>query len=155
MRGRVKWDKRMTDTKRLTSDIAIHPDLARSLDILGACILSDRLERDEELIELANSAQIVARHLAPETVIARRDVAEWFESNREALCGLLDDREALGARMAEVADPELRAILLTALYNVAVCDYQMADEEQEVLQLALAVWAPVTLEPSRLAVLDF
>ena len=145
----------MTDAKRLMTDIDIHPDLARSLDILGACILSDRLERDEELIELANSAQIVARHLAPEAVIARRDVAEWFGNSREALRALLNDREALGARMAEVTDPELRAILLTALYNVAVCDYQMADEEQEVLQLAMAVWAPLTLEPSRLAVLDF
>ena len=145
----------MTDAKRLTTDIDIHPDLARSLDILGACILSDRLERDEELIELANSAQIVARHLAPEAVIARRDVAEWFGNSREALRALLNDREALGARMAEVTDPELRAILLTALYNVAVCDYQMADEEQEVLQLAMAVWAPLTLEPARLAALDF
>ena len=145
----------MVEMERLETDIGMHPDLSRSLDILGACILSDRLERDEELIELANSAQIVARHLAPETVIARRDVVEWFESNRVSLRRLLDDHEALGARMAEVADPELRAILLTALYNVAVCDYQMADEEQEVLQLALAVWAPVTLEPARLAVLDF
>ena len=145
----------MGETERRVGGIAMHPDLTRSLDILGACILSDRLERDEELIELANSAQIIARHLAPEAVIARRDVAAWFESNRVSLRGLLDDREALGARMAEVADPELRAILLTALYNVAVCDYQLADEEQEVLQLAMAVWAPLTLEPARLAVLDF
>ena len=145
----------MTDTEQPTTDFTLHPDLVRSLDILGACILSDRLERDEELIELANSAQIVARHLAPETVVARRDVTDWFAANHKPLRELLDDREALGARMAEVTDPELRAILLTALYNVAVCDYQMADEEQEVLQLAMAVWAPLTLEPASLAALDF
>lgn len=128
--------------------------LADALDILGACVLCDRVERDEELVELAHCAQVLARHLAPEAVISRKGVRDWFAAERERLSEFACDADAMRARLSAIEDPDLRRLMLDAIYDISVCDYHLADEEGAVIAAALEVWAPIALDPGRLPRLE-
>jgi|GEM_PF-4265001 len=131
-----------------------HPIMDVILDILGVCVLTDRLERDEELIEFCGSAQRISRHVDTDLIYARRDLMSWFSTHRERLRRLVDDHEATRALLEKITDAELRRRTLVAIFSICVCDYNLADEESQYIQLALEVWKPVKLSTDCVVVLD-
>lgn len=142
------------------SDVAV-PDLSRLpapipalIDLLGACVMCDRLARDAELVEFCNAAQLLAREVYPEMILARWELRVWFHANGERLRELAGDERRLGALLEAVEDSELRQIALGALYAVTVCDYHTADEEARLLRLACRAWAPARLTSNAMAALD-
>ena len=131
-----------------------HPDIDVILDILGVCLLADKYERDEELVEFCNSAQLLGRFIAPEIVLSRQELRQWLESNKTRLCAVVGDVEAERAMLERVTDPELRRKTLVAIFAICVCDYHLADEESAFLSLAMEVWKPKAMTPDMLEVLD-
>ena len=131
-----------------------HEKMEACLDLLGLALLADRLERDSEMVEMCHSALMLARHIAPEAVLSRRDIRVWFEENRERLCDIRDDEAEIRAALGRVTDPELRRLALPAIFAISVCDYHLADEESAMIRMALEEWSPRDLTPETLAVLD-
>ena len=117
-----------------------HPEFQTVLDILGACVLADRLERDSELVELTTGAQRITRGLDPTTVVARRDMLDWFAAARPRLQGLARDADARAALFARLTSPTLRIQTLVAVFGISVCDYHLDDEESAFFQQAAEVW---------------
>ena len=126
-----------------------HPDIDAVMDILGVCVLADRLERDVELIEFVDGVQRLARNIAPERIVSRGELLEWFSANKERLCAIHDDDAAKRELLSRVTDIKLRHDTLVAIFSICVCDYHMADEESAFLALAIDEWkpgAPLTAE---------
>ena len=119
-----------------------HPDIDAVKDILGVCVLADRLERDQELIEMVAGVQRLSRDIAPEIILSRSDILDWFAVSRERLCAIHDDLDATVELLMRITDPDLRQALLVAIFSICVCDYHLADEESDFLCLAMDVWKP-------------
>jgi N-glycosylase/DNA lyase len=130
-----------------------HPQMDIVLDILGVCVLKDRLQRDEELVEFCSSAQRLSRLVDTNLVYARRDLNAWFEANKARLKEIVEDPDATRQMLETIIDPELRRQTLVAVFAICVCDYHLADEESEYIQLALEVWKPMSLSTDCLEVL--
>ena len=119
-----------------------HPDIDAIMDILGVCVLADRYERDQELVEMVSGIQRLGRKVAPDIILSRGEIRDWFAASRERLCAIHDDESATVEMLRRIKDPEMRQALLVAIFSICVCDYHLADEESEFLSLAMKVWKP-------------
>ena len=121
---------------------SLHADVEAVLDLLGLCVVADREERDAELVEFCNSAQLVARHIAPEIVYSRRDLRRWYADNRVRLLSVCMDCTETDALITRITDPDVRDLTLSALFAISVCDYHLADEESALIGRVLELWGP-------------
>ena len=116
------------------------PALDAVITLLGASVMADREDRDAELIEFCHSAQLITQYMCPEIVCSRAELSQWFRDHRERLQAVARSKTAFAELLARVGDAELRRRALAAMYAIFVCDYRLADEENDLLQLARSVW---------------
>lgn len=113
------------------------------IDILAVTVLIDEREKDRELIEFAHAAMLHNHHLRPGKLLSRRMICEWFERRKPELKVSLAndiDNSFKTELLSNVKDSELQRRLLSSIFTIAICDYELHDEESGFIKTALKIW---------------
>ena len=112
-------------------------------DILAISVLIDRRVKDRELIEFVHAAMTHNHYLRPGKILSRRMLTEWFHARKAVLLGALKkdhDDSYKKALLANITDRDLQRRLLASIFSIAICDYELRDEESHFIRTALSVW---------------
>jgi len=112
-------------------------------DILAITVLIDQREKDRELIEFTHAAMTHNHHLRPGKIVSRKMLADWFHARKGVLKEQLktdSDDSYKKALLAKIKDKDLQRRLLTSIFSIAICDYELHDEESNFIRTALKVW---------------
>lgn len=127
------------------------------LDILAVTVLIDRRTKDRELIEFCHTAMLHNQHLRPGHILSRRMIGEWFERHKDDIIQSLaddDDNSYKIQLLSQVKDKELQRRLLSSIFAIAICDYELHDEESDFIKTALKVWKADLPTPAEVDVIS-
>ena len=113
------------------------------IDILAVTVLIDKREKDRELIEFTHAAMLHNHHLRPGKMISRRMLDDWFNHRKADITASLakdKDNSYKTELLAHIRDKELQRRLLSSIFTIAICDYELHDEECDFIKTALKVW---------------
>ena len=112
-------------------------------DILAVTVLIDERVKDRELIEFTHAAMTHNHHLRPGKIVSRKMLNDWFHARKGVLRDALakdQDDSFKKALLANITDKDLQRRLLTSIFSISICDYELRDEESNFIRNALAVW---------------
>jgi len=112
-------------------------------EILAITVLIDRRVKDRELIEFTHAAMMHNHHLRPGKILSRRMLTDWFHQRESELKEALakdDNDNYKRALLANITDKDLQRRLLTSIFSISICDYELRDEESNFIRTALNVW---------------
>lgn len=124
----------------LTDTDAIYVNV---LKILAVTVLIDQREKDRELIEFTHAAMLHNQKLRPNVMLSRRMTMDWFHNEKAGLIERLKsdkDDSYKSELLSRIKDAELQRRLLSSVFSIAVCDYELHDEESDFIKQALKVW---------------
>lgn len=113
------------------------------IDILAVTVLIDNRQKDRELIEFTHAAMLHNHHLRPGKMISRRMLVDWFNQRKADISASLsrdDDNSFKTDLLSHIRDKELQKRLLSSIFTIAICDYELHDEESNFIKTALKVW---------------
>lgn len=123
------------------------------VDILVITVLSDDRTRDKERIEFVNCAQIHNRNLHPDIILTPQQLHTLFDA-RAATIKAEIDREGLRAvqekNLVQIIDRGVQRRVLSSIFAISICDYELHDEERGLIQTALSVWKSQLPDPSEI-----
>lgn len=127
----------------------------RVLDILVLAVISDSRTRDRERIEFIHCAQIHNRILHPDVIMTPTQLHELFVQRAEVLGQEIDSKglkETQVAHLSDVIDRGVQRRVLASIFAIAICDYELHDEERGFIRTALETWNshlpdPTEVEP--------
>ena len=111
--------------------------------IFAMTVLADHRTRDEELIEFTHASMLHNQLLRPNTILTRRRLLQWFETNKDEIDASMhgDAAEDYKRRiLSSVTDEVLQRSVLSSIFTISVCDYELHDEESDFIATALKVW---------------
>lgn len=111
--------------------------------ILATSVLIDERLRDIEIIEFSHSMTKINQHVRPDVILPPEDIADWFKDHAEGISNKIstDEKNAWKTQILnQIQDQDLRRMVLTAMFSISVCDYELKDEECEFLKLAVSLW---------------
>lgn len=111
--------------------------------ILAVTVLLDRRQRDREMIEFCHYVMTLNQEICSVSILPREKILTWFESEKGAFAEALasDTDDAFKSKiLQDIADPALQKEVLTAIFAICVCDYELRDEEAHFIRLALSLW---------------
>ncbi len=82
-------------------------------------------------------------YLRPGKILSRRMLTEWFHARKAVLLDTLNkdqDDSYKKALLANIKDKDLQRRLLASIFSIAICDYELRDEESQFIRTALSVW---------------
>lgn len=113
------------------------------LEILAITVLIDKREKDKELIEFCHAAMLLNQQLRPGKIMSKQMLEDWFERHKggikQALANDADNRYKLKL-LSHVTDKTLQRRLLSSIFTIAICDYELHDEESDFIKTALKLW---------------
>lgn len=113
------------------------------LKILAVTVLIDHREKDRELIEFTHAAMLHNHHLRPGVMLSRTMIIDWFNAQKadikKSLYADKDDSYKSGL-LSQVRDTALQRRLLSSIFTIAVCDYELHDEESNFIKTSLKIW---------------
>lgn len=119
-------------------------DLFRTvLDILVIAVLSDDRMRDRERIEFVHCAQVHNRALHPDVILTPIQIRHLFDERVRVLStqikadGLYSVQEHY---LSMIIDRGVQRTVLASIFAIAICDYELHDEERGMIKTALKVW---------------
>lgn len=119
-------------------------DMLRAVGtILATSVLIDERLRDIEMVEFSHSIMTINRYIQPDVILPREDILKWFDDNAAGVSeNILKDKNNVWKTeiLSKIIDPELRSMVLAAMFSISVCDYELDDEECEFLRLAVSLW---------------
>lgn len=118
------------------------------LTLLAIVVLADHRVRDPEMVEFCHEAGLINHETSPERIMTAGQLRRWFNANRDRIdAALIKDIEGFTAEtLKAVTDPELRRLILQAMFAISICDYELHDEENEILKTAISTWQ-LTFDP--------
>ncbi len=111
--------------------------------IFAMTVLADHRVRDEELIEFTHAAMIHNQLLRPKTILTRRRLLQWFETHKDEIDASMhgDAGDDYKRRiLSYITDQALQRSVLSSIFTISVCDYELHDEERDFIATALKVW---------------
>ncbi len=111
--------------------------------ILAVTVLVDKRQKDREMIEFCHSIMTINQRLRPGVILPRQTILNWFDSQKDQIIAALaadDDNSYKTEILEKIVDPELRQIVLAAIFAICICDYEFQDEETAFIKVALDVW---------------
>jgi len=128
-----------------SSDTFLSPDenYEAVLKILAVTVLIDHRTKDRELIEFAHAAMMHNQQLRPSVMLSRRMIIEWFHTEKTGIIDALkadEDDSYKSELLSRIKDSDLQRRLLSSVFSIAVCDYELHDEESDFIKQALKVW---------------
>lgn len=119
-----------------------------ALTLLAIVVLADHRVRDPEMIEFVHEASLINDAVFPDRIFTNGQIRRWFAANRARIeVALTKDNQAfVSESLAPVTDPDLRRMILQAMFAITICDYELHDEENEVLGIAIKTWQ-LTFDP--------
>lgn len=112
-------------------------------NILATSVLIDERLRDIEIIEFSHSMTTINQHVRPDVILPPEDIAEWFKGHADSISNKIstDENDVWKTQILnQIQDQDLRRMVLTAMFSISVCDYELKDEECEFLKLAVSLW---------------
>lgn len=125
--------------------------------ILAVTVLLDQRQRDREMIEFCHYVMTINQDICAAAILPRETILNWFEAHKtEFSAALASDTDGSFKRkiLDQVICPELHKQVLTAVFAICICDYELHDEEAEFIKLALQLWKsdmPTPGDMSRMA----
>lgn len=116
------------------------------VEILAVTVLLDMKQRDRELIEFTHAGVVHNQYLRPEKIVTRTQLLNWFHTNADEIKDKLTAKDALAYKtklLSRITDAELQKRVLASIFTIAVCDYDLHDEESYFIKVALDVWNTV------------
>ena len=113
------------------------------LKILAVTVLIDHREKDRELIEFTHAAMLHNHHLRPGVMLSRTMIMDWFHSHKAELTKNLradEDDSFKSGLLSQVRDLGLQRRLLSSIFTIAICDYELHDEESNFIKASLKIW---------------
>jgi len=113
------------------------------LKILAVTVLIDRRERDKERIEFCHAAMLLNQHLRPSNILSKRMIEDWFDRHKAEITESLSndaDNSYKTELLSYVTDSALQRRLLSSIFTIAICDYELHDEESDFIKTALKIW---------------
>lgn len=113
------------------------------LNILAVTVLIDKRERDKELIEFCHAAMLLNQQLRPGKIMSKQMLEEWFERHKGDIKQELEndaDNSYKIKLLSLVTDKTLQRRLLSSIFTIAICDYELHDEESDFIKTALKIW---------------
>lgn len=131
----------------VTSVARISPKVSdlfrRVLDILVLAVISDNRTRDRERIEFIHCAQIHNRTLHPDVIMTPSQLHVLFAERAEVLNKEIDEKGLKAtqiAHLSDVIDRGMQRRVLSSIFAIAICDYELHDEERGFIRTALETW---------------
>lgn len=124
-------------------ELSQDPFWSTVLPILAIAVLADGKVRDLELIEFTFEAQAIGAVKDPARILPRKHLKDWFHVMRPHIEAALnsDSRDAFIAQTLNAIDDEhTRQMLLTSVFGIAICDYELHMEETGFLRSAMQAW---------------
>jgi len=84
-------------------------------------------------------------------------IGEWFERHKDDIIQSLaddDDNSYKIQLLSQVKDKELQRRLLSSIFAIAICDYELHDEESDFIKTALKVWKADLPTPAEVDVIS-
>lgn len=125
------------------------------LDILVIAVLSDDRTRDRERIEFVHCAQVHNRALHPDVILTPIQIRHLFDERVRVLSAQIDAdglQQVQKTYLSMVIDRGVQRSVLASIFAIAICDYELHDEERGMIKTALKVWNshlpdPTEIEP--------
>jgi len=121
----------------------IDEKLNAAATVLAISVLIDERLRDIEMVEFSHSIMTINQLIRPGVILPRKTIVQWFKDNQDDISlKLSQDLDSAWKTqvLKAVTDPELRRLVLSAMFSISVCDYELDDEECEFLKLAVSLW---------------
>ncbi len=119
------------------------PIYSAVVEILAVTVLLDMKERDIELIEFTHAGIIHTQFIHAEKIVTRDHLLSWFAANKEEIKRNLTAENSLTYKtelLKRIEDSELQRRVLASIFTISVCDYDLHDEEQDFIKIALDIW---------------
>jgi hypothetical protein len=113
------------------------------LEILAVTVLIDQEERDSELIEFTHAGVVINQYLFPDTIVSRDCLLNWYKENKSRIETSLLASDADDYKisvLSAVKDKAAQKKTLSSMFIIAVCDYELHDEESDFIKKAVSVW---------------
>ena len=111
--------------------------------VLAISVLIDDIEKDQELVEFTHGMMTINQRIRPETIFPRTKILDWFHKNKidiaQNIANDTDDSWKSGL-LEQIDDQSLQCVVLSAMFSISVCDYQLDQEECDFINLALQLW---------------
>ena len=123
------------------------------LDILVIAVLSDDQTRDRERIEFVNCAQLHNRALHPDVILTPTQLHHLFEDRAVVLSAAIERDGLLAVQerhLSMIIDRGMQRNILASIFAIAICDYELHDEERGLIKTALSVWNSHLPDPAEL-----
>ena len=113
------------------------------IDILAVTVLIDNRVKDRELVEFVHVSTLHNHDLRPEKILSRRMLLRLFDARTGRLMTALANDEDGSFKqnlLSKIKDKALQRSLLSSIFTIATCDYELHDEENDFIRSALKVW---------------
>ena len=123
------------------------------LKILAVTVLIDHREKDRELIEFTHAAMLHNHHLRPGVMLSRTMIIDWFHTHKAEITAQIDNDKNDSFKselLAQIRDMALQRRLLSSIFTIAVCDYELHDEESDFIKRSLKIWKTHMPTPSEI-----
>lgn len=123
------------------------------LDILVIAVLSDDRTRDREKIEFIHCAQVHNRALHPDVILTPAQLHHLFMERSGVINAQIETNGLQNIQeqyLSQIIDRGVQRSVLASIFSIAVCDYELHDEERGMIQTALRVWKSNLPDPTEI-----
>ncbi|WP_371395770.1 hypothetical protein [Fretibacter rubidus] len=123
------------------------------LDILVIAVLSDDRTRDRERIEFIHCAQVHNRALHPDIILTPVQIRHLFDERVRVLSAQINAdglRSVQEHYLSMIIDRGVQRSVLASIFAIAICDYELHDEERGMIKSALKVWNSHLPDPAEI-----
>lgn len=121
------------------------------IDILIIAVLSDDRTRDREKVEFIHCAQIHNRALHPDVILTPAQLHHLFNERSGTLSAQIETnglQKVQEEYLTQIIDRGVQRSVLSSIFSIAICDYELHDEERGMIKTALRVWNSKLPDPS-------
>ena len=121
------------------------------IDILIIAVLSDDRTRDREKVEFIHCAQIHNRALHPDVILTPTQLQHLFNERSGTLSAQIETnglQKVQEEYLTQIIDRGVQRRVLSSIFSIAICDYELHDEERGMIKTALRVWNSKLPDPS-------
>jgi hypothetical protein len=121
--------------------------------LFAIAVLADHRIRDVELVEFVHACSVQNLKIRPDTLLSRREILDWFNRHKEKIEQALNspDHDAYKTEvLSHILDMDLQRSVLSSIFTISICDYELHDEESAFITQALDVWKTSMPLPSEI-----
>jgi hypothetical protein len=111
--------------------------------LFAVSVLADHRVRDAELVEFVHACSLHNLQIHPDTLLSRRDIIDWFNKQKAEIGRALEGPNAddyIVDLLSRIKEEGLQRSVLSSIFTISICDYELHDEESALISKALEVW---------------